>query len=93
VPLILLCADLLAYLTHRLFHGRTLWRFHAVHHSSTHVDWLSSVRLHPIHDALGRVVEVLPLYWLGFNATALATFGPVLTFFAQLLWPFTRSAK
>jgi sterol desaturase/sphingolipid hydroxylase (fatty acid hydroxylase superfamily) len=49
------------------------------------VDWLSSVRLHPVNDALTRVVQVLPLYWIGFNGTALAAFVPFLTFMALLL--------
>ena len=60
-------ADLLAYWTHRFFHARWLWPFHAIHHSSTTVDWLSSVRLHPVNDAVARIVQVLPLYWMGFN--------------------------
>jgi sterol desaturase/sphingolipid hydroxylase (fatty acid hydroxylase superfamily) len=34
LPLILVIGDLLAYWTHRLFHGRLLWPFHAIHHSS-----------------------------------------------------------
>ena len=85
LPLILLIGDLLAYWTHRLFHGRRLWPFHAIHHSSKSVDWLSSVRLHPVNDAVARVVQVLPLYWMGFNGTALAVFLPFLTFYALLL--------
>lgn len=85
VPLILLMADLLAYWTHRLFHGRRLWRFHAIHHSSTTVDWLSSVRLHPVNDALARVVQVVPLYWMGFDGAALAAFVPLLTLYALVL--------
>ncbi|MEO8482021.1 MAG: sterol desaturase family protein [Acidobacteriota bacterium] len=85
IPLILLLADLLAYWTHRLFHGRWLWRVHAIHHSSTTVDWLSSVRLHPLNDAAARVAQVLPLYWLGFSGAALAAFVPFLTFYALLL--------
>lgn len=44
VPAILLLADLLAYVSHRAYHGAWLWPFHAVHHSSTTVNWLSSVR-------------------------------------------------
>ena len=84
-PLILLLADVLAYWTHRIFHARWLWPFHAIHHSSTSVDWLSSVRLHPVNDAVARVVQVLPLYWMGFNAGALASAVPVLTFYALLL--------
>jgi sterol desaturase/sphingolipid hydroxylase (fatty acid hydroxylase superfamily) len=85
IPLILLLADLLAYWTHRLFHARWLWPFHAIHHSSTAVDWLSSVRLHPVNDVVARVVQVLPLYWMGFSAGALAAFVPFLTFYALLL--------
>src|SRR5262245_56681809 len=85
IPLILLIADLLAYATHRIFHGRLLWRFHAIHHSSETVDWLSSVRLHPINDALSRIAQVLPLYLMGFNGVALAAFVPFLTAYALLL--------
>ena len=85
IPLILLLADLLAYWSHRLFHGRWLWPFHAIHHSSTTVDWLSSVRLHPVNDVISRIVQVLPLYWMGFNGTVLAAFVPFLTLYALLL--------
>jgi sterol desaturase/sphingolipid hydroxylase (fatty acid hydroxylase superfamily) len=85
IPLILLLADLLAYWSHRLFHGRWLWPFHAIHHSSTTVDWLSSVRLHPVNDVVSRIVQVLPLYWLGFNGVVLAAFVPFLTLYALLL--------
>lgn len=85
IPLILLLADLLAYWSHRLFHGRWLWPFHAIHHSSRTVDWLSSVRLHPVNDVISRIVQVLPLYWMGFNGTVLAAFVPFLTLYALLL--------
>ena len=85
IPLVLLLADLLAYWTHRLFHGRTLWPFHAIHHSSTTVDWLSSVRLHPVNDLVSRIAQVLPLYWLGFSGAVLAAFVPFLTLYALLL--------
>jgi sterol desaturase/sphingolipid hydroxylase (fatty acid hydroxylase superfamily) len=46
------------------------------------VDWLSSVRLHPVNDAVARIVQVLPLYWLGFNGLVLAGIVPLLTFYA-----------
>jgi sterol desaturase/sphingolipid hydroxylase (fatty acid hydroxylase superfamily) len=85
IPLILLLADLLAYWSHRGFHGRWLWPFHAIHHSSRSVDWLSSVRLHPVNDAASRIVQVLPLYWMGFSGGVLAAFVPFLTFYALLL--------
>jgi sterol desaturase/sphingolipid hydroxylase (fatty acid hydroxylase superfamily) len=85
IPMVMLLADLMAYWTHRLFHGRTLWSFHAIHHSSRTVDWLSSVRLHPVNDVVSRIVQVLPLYWMGFNAGVLAGFVPFLTLYALLL--------
>lgn len=85
VPAILVLADLLAYWTHRAFHHRRLWAFHAIHHSSRELDWLSSVRLHPLNDAAARVAQVVPLYFLGFDGTVLAAFGPFLTLYAILL--------
>ncbi len=54
---IFVAGDFLGYWQHRLFHARNLWRFHAVHHSSTELDWLSSVRLHPVNDALSRLTD------------------------------------
>ena len=78
-------ADLLGYGMHRLFHGRRLWSFHAVHHGSTEVDWLSSVRLHPVNEAVTRSVEVIPLLLLGFNPVALASYVPFITLYAILL--------
>ncbi len=47
VLVLLFFRDVLIYVRHRLFHGRRLWPFHAVHHSSTQVNWLSTVRFHP----------------------------------------------
>jgi len=85
VLLVLLCADLLAYWSHRLFHRSWLWPFHAVHHSSEHVDWLSSVRLHPVNDVITRLLQVVPLYWMGFSGSVLAAYVPFLTFYALLL--------
>ena len=67
VAAILLIGDFIGYWTHRLFHGRVLWRFHAVHHRSTQVDWLSAVRLHPVNDAGAKVAQSLPLLFMGFD--------------------------
>lgn len=41
--------DFLAYWTHRWSHTVPLfWRFHAVHHSTRHLDWVSGFRAHPL---------------------------------------------
>jgi len=76
----LLVSDLAAYAMHRLFHHRPLWRFHAVHHSSTEVDWLSAVRIHPVNDALMRLAQAVPILLLGFDPALLAGWVPVLAF-------------
>jgi sterol desaturase/sphingolipid hydroxylase (fatty acid hydroxylase superfamily) len=52
VALYLVIQDLLMYWSHRAFHTARLWRYHAVHHSSEHLDWLSGRRFHPIDFAL-----------------------------------------
>src|SRR5581483_8489128 len=58
----LVLADLFGYWAHRLQHeiGR-LWRIHAVHHSSTELNWLSSVRVHPFNEALQNTAIAAPL--------------------------------
>jgi sterol desaturase/sphingolipid hydroxylase (fatty acid hydroxylase superfamily) len=82
---LLLIADLLAYLTHRLLHSGVLWRFHAVHHSSTEVDWLSSVRVHPLNDVLIRLAQAVPIVLIGFDPLLIAAYVPIFTFYAILV--------
>lgn len=82
---ILLLGDVVGYAMHRVFHGRPLWRFHAVHHSSREVDWLSSVRLHPVNDVVMKLAQVVPFVALGFNPAVVAAYAPFLTFHALLL--------
>ena len=44
-----LLSDLFVYWGHRLQHRvGFLWRFHAVHHSAEHLDWLAAHREHPL---------------------------------------------
>lgn len=90
---LLVAADLLAYVSHRLFHRGVLWRFHSVHHSSTQLDWLAAARVHPLNEVLSRIFQIVPLYLLGFRGDALAALVPVLTFYAifvhaNLRWDF-----
>jgi sterol desaturase/sphingolipid hydroxylase (fatty acid hydroxylase superfamily) len=82
---LLIAADLFAYAQHRLFHRGTLWRFHAVHHSSTELDWLAAARVHPLNEIIGRTIQIVPLYLLGFRGDALAALVPLLTFYAIFL--------
>ena len=74
--------DIGAYWGHRLAHTvPALWRLHAVHHSSEHLDWLAASRVHPLDQTFIRCCGVLPLYFLGFTA---ATFGGLIAFDAFL---------
>ena len=93
LPLGLLVADFLGYWSHRLFHGRRLWRFHAIHHSATPLDWLSATRLHPINDVVSRVLTAAPLLLLGFDPKVFAAVAPVFGLYAifvhaNLPWDF-----
>jgi len=62
IALYLLVSDFLLYWIHRAFHGGALWRFHAVHHSSQDLEWISAARFHPINIIFGTtLVDVLML--------------------------------
>jgi sterol desaturase/sphingolipid hydroxylase (fatty acid hydroxylase superfamily) len=47
--------DIILYWTHRFFHGARMWRYHAVHHSSEELEWISAARFHPVNLFLGSV--------------------------------------
>ncbi len=74
----LLCGDLFVYWFHRACHHFDwLWRFHAVHHSSEHLDWLAAHREHPV-DGLGTQLAInLPGMLLGLPFEAM---GPAYVF-------------
>jgi sterol desaturase/sphingolipid hydroxylase (fatty acid hydroxylase superfamily) len=82
---VVVLGDFIAYWLHRLFHGPRLWKFHAIHHSSKQLDWLSAVRDHPVNDIAMRVVHALPVVLLGFPPQVIAWYVPVLTFHTILI--------
>lgn len=60
-------AEISGYWIHRLSHRIDfLWRFHAVHHSNTVLDWLAAHRQHPIEAIWLLAVSNLPVLLLGF---------------------------
>lgn len=85
VAAVLVIGDAVGYWVHRAFHRGRLWRFHAVHHSSTRLDWLSSVRIHPVNDVVARVVQAVVVLALGFPSTVVAAYVPFLVLYAILL--------
>ncbi|HEX4853683.1 sterol desaturase family protein [Arenimonas sp.] len=70
--LAVLVADLAQASLHRAYHRVPfLWRFHAVHHSSEHMDWLAGSRMHLLEIVLTRGFVLLPLVVLGFAPGAI----------------------
>jgi sterol desaturase/sphingolipid hydroxylase (fatty acid hydroxylase superfamily) len=72
IPLAVVVADLTQVLLHRAYHRvPLLWRFHAVHHSVRHLDWLAGSRMHLLEILLTRTLVLLPLLALGFPQAAI----------------------
>ena len=66
VLLAMLLGDLLTYWGHRLQHQHPiLWRFHAIHHSSTKLDWIAAHREHPLDGLYTMTLLNLPAIVLG----------------------------
>ena len=76
LPLIIVLGDLLIYWGHRLQHRVDfLWRFHVIHHSAEHLDWLAAHREHPVDSLYTIFLVNLPIFALGFPVRSLAYFA------------------
>ena len=76
------------YWSHRLEHQiPLLWRFHAVHHSSTELDWLSTQRNHPV-DGIIRKAFLVPMFAIGFSTAAIGIY-----LVAYYFWSFVVHAN
>lgn len=70
---VVLLSDLLIYWGHRLQHRVPfLWRFHAVHHSAEHLDWLAAHREHPVDSIYTIGLINLPIFLLAFPTQVIA---------------------
>ncbi|VTS03226.1 fatty acid hydroxylase : Uncharacterized protein OS=Microscilla marina ATCC 23134 GN=M23134_07816 PE=4 SV=1: FA_hydroxylase [Gemmata massiliana] len=68
-------SDFCVYWGHRLQHRVSfLWRFHSVHHSAEHLDWLAAHREHPLDTVYTVTLINLPAFVLGFPLETLAGF-------------------
>lgn len=76
VILVLIISDIYMYWCHRLFHGKLLWRFHAVHHSAEDMDWLHAVRFHPLNYIPHALLSSALILWMGFAPAALMVLVP-----------------
>jgi sterol desaturase/sphingolipid hydroxylase (fatty acid hydroxylase superfamily) len=74
--LVVLLGDVLIYWGHRLQHRVDfLWRFHCIHHSAEHLDWLAAHREHPVDSLYTILIVNLPIFALGFPVQALVYFA------------------
>lgn len=63
--------DLSTYWRHRFTH-HYMWRFHSIHHSAEHLNWLTSMRLHPIDILIAVTFDLTILHFLGFSGAGMA---------------------
>ncbi len=79
------------YWAHRLSHEvPLLWRFHAIHHGASEIDFLVNTHAHPLDIAFGRFCGLVPVYVLGLGGPA-ATAGsvvPVVVMLTGTMWGF-----
>jgi sterol desaturase/sphingolipid hydroxylase (fatty acid hydroxylase superfamily) len=70
---VIILSDFIIYWGHRLQHNvGFLWRFHKVHHSAEHLDWLAAHREHPVDSIYTIGLINLPAFVLGFPLETLA---------------------
>ena len=74
--LVVVAGDVLIYWAHRLQHRvGFLWRFHSIHHSAEHLDWLAAHREHPLDSVYTIFIVNVPIFALGVPVTTLAWFA------------------
>jgi sterol desaturase/sphingolipid hydroxylase (fatty acid hydroxylase superfamily) len=75
----LVVSDFLLYWFHRLYHGAAMWKYHAVHHSSQELDWISAARVHPVNILLGAVLGDVAELLAGISPNVMLWVGPFTT--------------
>ncbi len=75
----LVVSDFLLYWFHRWYHGAHLWKYHAVHHSSVELDWISAARFHPVNILFGTVLVDVALLLAGISPNVMLWVGPFTT--------------
>ena len=70
---VIVLSDFIIYWGHRLQHkAGFLWRFHKVHHSAQHLDWLAAHREHPLDSIYTIGLINLPAFIIGFPLETLS---------------------
>lgn len=85
--------DFLLYWSHRAFHRGWLWKYHAVHHATRDLDWISAARFHPLNLAFGAAGADIVALLCGISPEIFIVMGPLNTILsclvhANLSWTF-----
>jgi sterol desaturase/sphingolipid hydroxylase (fatty acid hydroxylase superfamily) len=91
--LYLVATDFALYWIHRGFHRGAMWKYHAVHHASKDVEWISASRFHPVNLALGTAAVDVAALLAGISPDIFLVIGPFTTItsclvHANLNWTF-----
>jgi sterol desaturase/sphingolipid hydroxylase (fatty acid hydroxylase superfamily) len=78
--LFLLLSDFMLYWLHRMFHGGGFWKYHAIHHSSEELEWISAARFHPVNLLIGTISVDVILLMAGISPNIMLWVGPFTTF-------------
>jgi sterol desaturase/sphingolipid hydroxylase (fatty acid hydroxylase superfamily) len=82
---ILLISEFLFYWTHRTYHAvPAMWPFHAVHHSSEKLDWMSGTRVHPLDQGVQAAILATPVALLGFSPGVFLVYAVIYRWHAVL---------
>jgi sterol desaturase/sphingolipid hydroxylase (fatty acid hydroxylase superfamily) len=79
------------YWGHRWSHELPLlWRFHAIHHSAEHINYLVNTRAHPVDSVFTRLCGLALLYATGLASPVGAnpTLVPALVLFVGSMWSY-----
>ncbi len=73
-------SDFMLYWLHRMFHGGGFWKYHAIHHSSEDLEWISAARFHPVNLLIGTITVDVILLMAGISPNIMLWVGPFTTF-------------
>jgi sterol desaturase/sphingolipid hydroxylase (fatty acid hydroxylase superfamily) len=82
---ILLFQDVMLYWLHRAFHTPPAWRFHAIHHSPTVLDWMSASRNHLLNSLCTFMLADVVVQLLGFSVTAILILAPINIIYSSMV--------
>jgi len=73
--LMLVSAELLRYVMHRVAHEwAPLWKLHSIHHAPKKVYWLNTARFHPLEKSMQFFLDSLPFIFLGISQEVLGAY-------------------